>query len=124
MITAQLLRSWGACWSDEQLALKFGSRTTVTPREVAADKTISLDDRLWVICKTLWYLDERSARYFAIETALTVAHLAGDEDDQAQFLGLMNELMCIEDLPVEQRDAAWDAAWDAARDAARAAAWD
>jgi hypothetical protein len=140
MITAQLLRSWSACWSDEQIRTRLGNRTEVTPREVAADTSISVDDRLWVICKALWYLDEAAARYFAIETALSVAHLAGDEDDQAQFLGLMNDLMCAQDLPANQRaaawaaaratawaaarDAAWDTAWDTAWAAARATAWD
>jgi hypothetical protein len=128
MITASLLRSWSACWSDEQIRTRLGTRTAVTPREVATDTSISVGDRLWVVCKALWYLDEDAARYFAIETALSVAHLAGDEDDQAQFLGLMNDLMCAQDLPEDRRAAARDAAWAAARDAAwaaaRDAAWD
>lgn len=130
MITKKLLSDWRACWDDASIAGKLAGRESVTPREVAQDTSISADDRLWVLCRTLWYLDESAARGFAIDTALTVAHLAGDEDDQAQFHGLMNELLVIEDMPIEQRDAARDATRDAAaaaaaaaRDAAAAAAW-
>jgi len=126
MITKKLLKEWGACWSDEQIDtyLKSAKRKSVSPRHVAQDTTISLDDRLWVLCKTLAHLSEPCARYFAIECAQTVAHLAGDEGDQAQYLGLLNQLCEIEDLPEQDRDAARAAAWAAAWDAARAAALD
>lgn len=117
MITKKLLKSWNACWSDDQISAKLGKRHGMTPREIAADKTISLNDRLWVLCKTFAHLDESSARYFAIETAQTVAHLSGDENDQAQFAGFLNALCEIEDLPIGDRDAARDAAWGAARGA-------
>jgi hypothetical protein len=123
VITPKLLRDWNACWTDEKILEKLGKRKDVAPRELATDTTISLDDRLWVLCRAIWYLDEHAARLFAIESALTVAHLAGDEDDQAQFCGLMNELILIEDLPLEQQGAAWDAARGAARGAAWGAAW-
>jgi hypothetical protein len=127
-ITAKLLRSWEACWSDEQIKTKLAGRKSVTAREIAADESVSLDDRLWVLCQLLAHLDESAAHLYAIESASLVAHLAGDEDDQAQYLSLLNSLHEIEDLPVEQRGAARDAArgaaWDAARDAARDAAGD
>jgi hypothetical protein len=127
VITEQLLREWNACYSDEKLKVAFDKRAEITPREVATDKTITADDRMWVLAKCLCYLDERAARLFAIETAMSVCHLAGDDDDQAVFAGLLNELIIIEELP----DASWDVAWyatraatrDAARDAAWAAAW-
>lgn len=131
MITAELLRDWGACWPDSQIRERMGTRESVTPRDVAADESISLDDRLWVLCRSIWYLDEHAARMFAVESASLVVHLAGDEDDQAQYRGILNWLCEIEDLPEDKRDVArvatWVAAWDAARDAAwaaaRAAAW-
>jgi hypothetical protein len=118
VITAKLLREWSACWSDERIAAQLAGRAEVSPREVAADKSISLDDRMWVLCKALWYLDGSAARGFAIESAALVTHLAGDEDDQAQHAALLNRLLEIEDLPADQRDAARAAAWAAARDAA------
>jgi hypothetical protein len=128
MITAALLREWGACWDDARIQRAFGARAEVTPRDVSISTDVSLDDRLWVLCRAIWYLDESAARMFAIESASLVSHLAGDEDDQAQYLGLMNRLCEIEDLPVEQRAAAraaaGAAAWDSARDAAWAAAGD
>src|SRR5262245_63739705 len=124
MITPMLLREWNACWDDDRILDKAGGRAEVTPRDIANDDSISLDDRLWVLCRCLWYLDESAARGFAIESALLVAHLAGDEDDQAQYLGLMNRLLEIGDLPEPEMAPARAAAWDAAWDAARAAAWD
>ena len=123
MITTKLLREWGACWPDDKIN-ECMPKDGVAPRALAADTAISLDDRLWVITKCVWYLDESAARCFAIECALSVAHLAGNEDDQAQFRGLMNDLLAIEDLHESERGAARDAAWDAARGAARGAAWD
>lgn len=113
MITAKLLREWGACWDDQRIAAPLGDRKEVTPRDIADDNSISLDERLWVLGRTLWYLDENAARGFAIESASLVAHLAGDEDDQALYLGLLNEMLQIEDLPEGQRAAAWYAARDA-----------
>ena len=128
MITKNLLREWNACWRDDRIDAYLAGREGVSPREVAADEMISLNDRLWVIGKSLWYLDGSAARGFAIETALTVAHLAGDEYDQARFHGLINDMLQIEDQPPETRNAACAAACAAARAAAwadaRAAAWD
>ena len=135
IVTANLLRSWDACWSDERIAA-HRLASGATPRQIAADESISIDDRLWVVTRCLWHLDESAARYYAIERARTVTHLAGDEDDQAQYAALLDELARIEsDVPADQRaaaraaardaarDAAWYAARPAARDAARAAAW-
>jgi len=131
-ITKKLLRQWGACWNDDQIAeaiARFGRDPS--PREVANDDNVSLEDRLWAVTKALWHCDESAARLFAIECAETVAHLAGDEDDVAQFLGLCAQLREIElVLPESEKDAArcaaWgaarDAVWDAARGAARGAA--
>ena len=121
MITAKLLREWGACWSDEQIAAL--GVTEMSPRQLATDERIPLGDRLWVLCRSIWYLDESAARLFAIESAAGAVHLAGDEDDQAQYLGLLNWLCEIEDLPAGQRADAWADAWAAAWDAARTAAW-
>ena len=131
IVTAKLLRSWDACWDDAHIAAHRLS-SGATPRQIAADESISLDDRLWVVTRCLWHLDESAARYYAIERARTVTHLAGDEDDQAQHAAILDELARIEsEVPADQRAAAWDAAraaaraatWDAAWDAAWAAAW-
>ena len=114
IVTANLLRSWDACWSDERIAA-HRLASGATPRQIAADESISLDDRLWVVTRCLWHLDESAARYYAIERARTVTHLAGDEDDQAQYAALLDELARIEsDVPADQRAAAWGAAWGAA----------
>ncbi len=132
IVNANLLRSWSACWSDERIAA-HRLASGATPRQIAADESISIDERPWVVTRCLWHLDESAARYYAIERARTVTHFAGDEDDQAQHAAILDELARIEsEVSADQRDAAWDAAWatawvaarDAARDAARAAAWD
>ena len=128
IVDANLLRSWDACWNDARIAA-HRLASGATPRQIAADESISLDDRLWVVTRCLWHLDESAARYYAIERARTVTHLAGDEDDQAQHAAILDELARIEsEVPADQRAAAWAAAWDAAWaaawDAARAAAWD
>jgi hypothetical protein len=126
-VTAKLLRSWGACWDDRRIA-EHALAAGASPRQIAADESISLDDRLWVLTRCIWHLDESAARYYAIERARTVTHLAGDEDDQAQYEAILSELCRIEhDVPIDQRDAARAAAraaaWATARDAARDAAW-
>ena len=124
IVTAKLLRSWGAYWDDDRIAA-HRLASGATPRQIAADESISLDDRLWVVTRCLWHLDESAARYYAIERARTVTHLAGDEDDQAQHAAILDELARIEsEVPADQRAAARAAARDAARDAAWAAAWD
>ena len=132
IVTAKLLRSWDACWDDAHIAA-HRLASGATPRQIAADESISLDDRLWVVTRCLWHLDESAARYYAIERARTVTHLAGDEDNQAQHAAILDELARIEsEVPADQRaaaraaawDAAWDVAWDAAWTAARAADWD
>jgi len=121
-ITAPLLRTWGACWTDEKIKTALAGRESVTPAEVAAAEYVSLDDRLWVLCRCLWHLDKKAERFFAIESASLVSHLAGDEDDQGIYLGLLNDLAQIEnEVTPEGRDAARAAARDAARDAAWAA---
>ena len=120
IVTAALLRSWDACWDDRRIAA-HRLASGATPRQIAADESISLDDRLWVVTHCLWHLDESAARYYAIERARTVTHLAGDEDDQAQHAAILDELARIEsEVPADQRAAAraaaWAAAWAAARD--------
>ncbi len=131
MITKKLLKDWQACWSDDRIKTYFGKRRTVTPRTVAEDVTLSQSDRLWVLSKCLLHLDESAARGFAIECALSVAHLAPDEDEHR---GLLAWLLEIEDLPEAERSAAesaarsaaWSGAWSAesAYSAARSAALD
>ena len=132
IVDANLLRSWDACWNDARIAA-HRLASGATPRQIAADESISLDDRLWVVTRCLWHLDESAARYYAIERARTVTHLAGDEDDQAQHAAILDELARIEsEVSADQRyaardtarDAARDAAWDAARDTARDTARD
>jgi hypothetical protein len=121
-VTAKLLRSWGACWDDRRIA-EHALAAGASPRQIAADESISLDDRLWVLTRCIWHLDESEARYYAIDRARSITHLAGDEDDQAQYEAILSELCRIEhDVPIDQRAAARDADRDAARDAARAAA--
>ena len=123
MITPSILRLWSACWTGDQIAAAFGTRAEISPRDVARDESASLEDRLWVLCRAIAYLDEDAARLFAAESALRVVHLSGDEDDQAQYLGFMNGLVQIQDLPVDQRTAARSAAWSGARSAAWGEAW-
>jgi len=119
-VTAKLLRSWGACWDDRRIA-EHALAAGASPRQIAADESISLDDRLWVLTRCIWHLDESEARYYAIDRARSITHLAGDEDDQAQYEAILSELCRIEsEVPKDQRAAARDAAWAAARDAA----WD
>ena len=124
IISAKLLRSWNACYTDERIASTLARYKRATPASVAADESLSLDDRMWCIAKCLWHLDEGAARLFAIECAETVAHLAGDEDGQAQYRGLLNDMRQIQtDVPEEDRDAAWAAAWAVAGAVAGDAAW-
>ena len=153
IVTPALLRTWNACWTDDEIEDRFTERSSVTVVEVVGDETISLADRLWVACSVLAHADESAARLFAIESAGLVAHLAGDDEDQARYLGIMNDLTQIElELLPDDRIAAVDAVvcavgyaamdaalttekdaagyaardstWDAAEAAARAAAGD
>ena len=131
IVTPALLREWGACWTDTAIAVHPLAKGA-TLATIAADESISLDDRMWVLATAIWWIDERTdrdgaAHLFAVDCAESVAHLAGDEDDQAAYLGICNDLRQIVDLPESERGAAWSAAWlaawVAARDAARDAAW-
>ena len=127
IVTPALLREWGACWTDTAIAVHPLAKGA-TLATIAAAESISLDDRMWVLATAIWWIDERTdrdgaAHLFAVDCAESVAHLAGDEDDQAAYLGICNDLRQIVDLPESERDAARAPAWVAARDAARAAAW-
>ena len=123
-ITPALLRSWTACWSDEEIEIRFRKRKSVSITKVAADEVIKLDDRLWVMCRYLAHLDPTAARLFAIESAGLVAHLAGGEGDKARYFGLMNEMRQIQlEMAAEDRAGAFAAVWAVARDAARDEAW-
>jgi hypothetical protein len=131
MITPALLREWGACHDDKAIALLARGRMSATPREIATDDNIDLDDRLWVICRALWYRDEDAARKYAIDSAALVSHLAGRPEDCAEHARLVEDLRRIFAIPAGDRrsdelqrwTAAWDAAWTAARNAAWTAAW-
>ena len=154
MITPSLLRSWSPCsdWTDDRITAHLACRPSMTPREIAADDSISLDDRLWVVCRALWYRDESAARKYAIDSAALVSHLAGRPEDCAEHARLVEDLRRIFAIPIGDRRsgelqrwdaamadaraaaradaradawaAAWDAAWAAGRDAAWAAARD
>lgn len=140
MITIGLLREWGACWLDdsdgaERLSAIAGGRAGLSPREVAGLEQVSLDDRLWVVCRALSYRDEGAARTYTLDRAAEVSHLAGTEQDQAEHARLVAEARRIYALPAEAREAElvrWSAAslaaslaagWDAMDDD-RSAAWD
>ena len=128
MITKQLLRDWDACHQDAELTAMARGRTSASPREIASDEAITLDDRLWVVCRSLWYRDEAAAREFAIDSAALVSRLAGRPEDCAEHARLVEDLRRIFAIPRGDRRSEelqrWEAAWAAARDAARAAAWD
>lgn len=117
-VTPSLLRSWSCCWDGARIARYFGTRKQIDVRVIAADESISLDDRLWVATRLIAHLDEHAARRYAVECALSVAHLAGDEDDEAQFRAICNRLIEIGDLPPSSQAAARAAARAAACDAA------
>lgn len=130
-ITPALLREWEACWTDARIAEHYGPRTVLAPREIAEDATIDREDRLWVLCKTLWHLDESATRTFAIDSAALVSHLAGRPEDQAEHARLVSDLRRIYAIPAgpgRKELRRWTTAWGAARTAswgtARAAAWD
>jgi len=126
VITPQLLREWNACWDDRHITSHFAGRTGLTPREVAEDESVSLDDRMWVLCRALWYRSESADRTFAIDSAELVSYLAGRPEDCAEHARLVEDLRRIYALPAEERSvelAIWSAAWDAARAAAWNAAW-
>ncbi len=60
-ITPMLLRSWGACWTDAQIAAYFAGRESLTPREIAEDLAhISHSDRMWVLTMALAHRDRAS----------------------------------------------------------------
>jgi hypothetical protein len=57
MITPALLRTWGACWTDQRIVAAFGCSSEVSPRAVAVTLAdVSLDDRLWVLCRAIAHL--------------------------------------------------------------------
>ena len=117
MITPDLLLDWNACWSPMRVVHHFSRRAALSPREVAADATVALDDRLWVLCRALRYRNKAKARSFAIDSAALVSHLAGRPEDQAEHARLVADLRRIVDFPSEK------GAWDAARGAAHDRAW-
>jgi hypothetical protein len=98
VITPALLRAWGACWTDQRIVAAFGCRLEVSPRAVAVTLAdVSLDDRLWVLCRAIVHMAERGARMFAIareslESLVTVNHLI--------VLTGGNDLKMAEDLPL------------------------
>jgi hypothetical protein len=124
VITAKLLREWDACHDDDDIAALASGRTSASPREIASDDRITLDDRLWVVCRALWYRSESAARTFAIDSAALVSHLAGRPEDCAEHARLVADLRRIYAMPTEHRRSEELSRWAAARDAARAAAWD
>ena len=105
MITEKLLHNWEACWTATRITTYFGKRKSFTPRKIAADKTISPSDRLWVLSKCIEHLDPAAARLFAIECAASVTHLAGDEYNQAQHAGLLAWLIEITEMPESEQSA-------------------
>ena len=121
-ITPALLREWGACYDDDQIAEHFGDRESVTLLEVL-DSEIAAQDRVWVAS---YALSERDARLFACWCAEQV--LGDDCDPRSRAAVDVARRYALGEATSEElsaaRDAAWDAAWDAAGDAARDAARD
>jgi len=130
MITKGLLSEWDACWfsdgndGDALWAAAVGDRTEVSPREAAGIESVSLDDRLWVLCGALWHRSESAARTFAIDSAAMVSHLAGRPQDQTEHARLIGDLRRIYAMPdfAEQRIARTRWSADIARCAAALAA--
>src|SRR5262245_45083775 len=96
MITAALLRSWGACWTDDEIANFAAGCTSMSPREIATHRDITIEDRLWVLCHALEHRNPGAAA--------RVSHLAGGERDQAEHARLVADLRRIFALPVADHE--------------------
>jgi hypothetical protein len=141
MITPDLLREWGACYSDERILELFDGRESATLLDVLLSD-IPTKDRVWVASCAL---GERDARLFACWCAEQV--LPDDCDPRSRAAvdtarrfaygkatreGLRAAWVAAEAAAWEAaesaatlaaRNAAWNATWEAAYDAARKAAW-
>lgn len=103
MITRTLLREWGACWFDDDVELDGDARisevapgrSSMSPREITQIDDVSLDDRLWVACRSLHHRSEDLAWAFSIDEAAAVSHLAGCPDDQATHRRLVDRIRQI-----------------------------
>ena len=123
-LTRQLLRQWGACWTDTEIAAQV-PEDGVTPLQVCDAAAVSIDDRLWVLLRED-VIPERDLRLLVCKWAAEALRAAKVDDLRcwravwvaAQYA---HGLATIEQLAAA-RAAAWDAASAAARDAARAAA--
>lgn len=88
-ITPSMLRSCGACWSDDRIREAFGGLDGMTPRQVAERADITLQDRMWAVCNFLYSQNSSVAHLCAVETALKVMHLAGDSSAQGAYANLL-----------------------------------
>lgn len=69
-ITPEWLRANDACWLGSEIDQYFldAGTTHVTPRQVAEDQTLTIEDRLWVLCCVLDEIPSRSYSFVAAHT--------------------------------------------------------
>ena len=53
MIKSTDPRSWGACWTDEQISTYFGTLIEIPVITIIGDDTITVEDRVWITCAYL-----------------------------------------------------------------------
>jgi len=50
-ITINKLKKWECCYSTEELKSIFGNKKYFTPIEVARKRSVSIEDRIWVLLR-------------------------------------------------------------------------
>lgn len=126
MITRDLLRSWGACWTDDEIAVHV-PESGLTPIEVCDAGDVSAEHRLWVLLRPE-IITERDLRLLAClwaERAMDL--LPSDQVDPRSREAIRVARLHADGLATDAqlgtaRVAAWAAAGDTTGDAAVAAA--
>lgn len=106
MITAELLLTWNACWTAEEIHKFAGSQgvdplSGLSPRDVTRADAIHVGDRAWVLCCALEYRRPTAAHALAVGDAGRVSHLAGDGHHQADHGRLLEDLQRIYSSPTD-----------------------
>ena len=123
-VTPALLRSWGACYTDEQIAEVFAGRNRMSPRTVAR-LDVPAEDRAWALIQWVHHIGgDRAARLLACdyaESVLPVYESQHPGDARPRTAIAVARRFARGEATSDDLAAARDAAWAAAMAASCAA---